>query len=334
MSDRTQPENLNKQCEFEQLEDRRVFSGQTIADVAFEPEVTQAVLGAEVMQQVEVTSESLQAGGISDARYVEQEYGFDGSGQTVAVIDSGIAWDHYALGGGLGTGHRVVGGWDFAENDADPYDDGGAGFHGTHVSGIIGSSDETYRGVGSGVDLVGLRVFDDVGNGKLEWVENALRWVHEHKDDFANPITTVNLSLGTDWNSTNVPEWATLEDEFAQLKADGIFVAVAAGNAFEDYNQAGLSYPAASDYVVPVASHDAQGNISDFSQRANGVLVAPGESIKSTVPDHIFGGRNTNGFAGSTGTSMASPYIAGASSVARQAMEFMGYDEINQDSHL
>lgn len=332
MSESNNSENLNKQCDFEQLEDRRVFSGQSIADIAVETQVTENVLGADSLSQIEVTTASLATDAISDARYVENEYGFDGSGQTVAVIDSGIAWDHYALGGGLGAGHRVVGGWDFAENDADPYDDGGAGFHGTHVSGIIGSSDETYRGVSSGVDLVGLRVFDDAGAGKLEWVESALRWVHEHKDDFENPITTVNLSLGTEWNSSNVPEWATLEDEFAQLKADGIFVSVAAGNAFENYNQAGLSYPAVSEHVVPVASHGADGNLSDFSQRSNRVLVAPGESIKSTVPDHLFGGTQSGAFAGSSGTSMAAPYVAGASSVARQALEFMGYDDINQDA--
>lgn len=332
MSEQSESKQLEKQCEFEHLEDRRVFSGQSIADIALETQVVTTVAGTSLGQTAEVTSSTLATEAVSDAKYVEQQYGFDGQGQTVAVIDSGIAWDHYALGGGLGEGYRVVGGWDFAENDADPYDDGGAGFHGTHVSGIIGSSDETHRGVSSGVDLVGLRVFDDAGNGNIDWVEKALQWVHENKDAFENPITTVNLSLGTEWNSTNVPEWATLEDEFAQLEADGIFVAVAAGNAFQDYNQVGLSYPAASDYVVPVASHGADGTMSDFSQRAQGVLVAPGESIKSTVPDHLFGGTQNGAFAGSTGTSMASPYVAGASTIARQAMEFMGYDEINQDA--
>ena len=74
------------------------------------------------------------------------------------MIDSGIAWDHVALSGGLGTGYRVVGGWDFAENDADPYDDGPSGFHGTHVAGIIGSSNSTYYlmcfllGTGTGLE--------------------------------------------------------------------------------------------------------------------------------------------------------------------------------------
>ena len=72
---------------------------------------------------------------------VRSDFGFTGIGQTVAVIDSGIAYDHLALGGGLGSSYRVVGGWDFTgENDANPYDDGPAGSHGTHVSGIIGAT--------------------------------------------------------------------------------------------------------------------------------------------------------------------------------------------------
>ena len=278
------------------------------------------------------TSATATSSPTTDAANIAAKYGFDGTGQTIAVIDTGIAWDHYALGGSFGEGSKVVGGWDFAENDADPYDDGPSGFHGTHVSGIIGSEDETYRGVSSGVDLVGLRVFDDNGGGNLEWVEQALQWVHDNKDSFENPITTVNLSLGTMWNSTNTPDWAMLEDEFAQLEMDGLFISVAAGNSFEDYNETGLSYPAVSPFVVPVASHGADNTISDFSQRDERVLAAPGESIQSTVPDHLFGGAKTGAFLGASGTSMAAPYVAGASAVLRQAYASIGYENVDQDT--
>jgi subtilisin family serine protease len=311
-----------RRLRFEQFEKRLVMSAQAVASLVPDVEIA----GTEITQQV-VSLESP----TTQAANVAAQYGFDGSGQTVAVIDSGIAWDHYALGGGYGEGNKVVGGWDFAENDDNPYDDGPAGYHGSHIAGIIGSTDDQYKGVSSGVDLVGLRVFDDAGAGDLAWVEQALQWVHDHKDDFANPITTVNLSLGTDWNADTMPEWATLEEEFAQLEADGLFISVAAGNAFGSFGEAGLSYPAVSDYVVPVASHDAQGNISDFSQRNDGVLAAPGESIRSTVPDHLFGGTSEGRFLGSTGTSMSAPYVAGASAVLRQANEFMGVTDVTQD---
>ena len=311
-----------RRLRFEQFEKRLVMSAQAVASVLPEleslaPEVTQEVFS--------LADASTQAANIA------AEYGFDGAGQTVVVIDSGIAFDHYALGGGFGEGYRVVGGYDFAENDDNPYDDGPAGFHGTHVAGIIGSTDEQYQGVSSGVDLVSLRVFDDNGFGDLAWVEQALQWVHENKDSFANPITTVNLSLGTNWNADTVPEWATLEDEFAQLEADGLFISVAAGNAFSSFGETGLSYPAVSEFVVPVASHGADGNLSDFSQRDDRVLVAPGESIRSTVPAHLFGGASQGNFVGSSGTSQAAPYVAGASAILRQANEFAGVTNITQD---
>ena len=101
---------------------------------------------------------------------VRETFGLTGRGQTIAVIDTGIAYDQRALGGGFGVSARVVGGWDVAEQDDDPYDDGPAGFHGTHVAGIIASQDETRPGVASGVDLVSVRVFDDLGAGNLAWV--------------------------------------------------------------------------------------------------------------------------------------------------------------------
>ncbi|MEM9351981.1 MAG: S8 family serine peptidase [Planctomycetota bacterium] len=264
---------------------------------------------------------------------VRNDYGFTGGGQTVAVIDSGIAWDHFALGGGFGSNYRVVGGWDFTENDADPYDDGPEGSHGTHVAGIVGADSGVDNGVAPDVDLVGLRVFDDAGNGYFSWVEDALQWVHDNRNAFENPITAVNLSLGAvGWNSESIPAWANLENEFAQLEADGIFVSVSAGNSFTDYNATGLSYPAASPYVVPVMSVDDSGNLSYFSQRSTRGIAAPGRWITSTVPDYV-GNNNgiTDDYATFSGTSMAAPYVAGASVIIREAMEFVGYTNITQD---
>ncbi|MCH7753158.1 MAG: S8 family serine peptidase, partial [Planctomycetes bacterium] len=266
---------------------------------------------------------------------VRTDFGFSGIGQTVAVIDSGIAYDHIALGGGFGSSYRVVGGWDFTdENDANPYDDGPSGSHGTHVSGIIGATGSTHTGVAPGVDLVGLRVFDDSGAGWFSWVENALQWVHTNRNNFENPITAVNLSLGVaSWNSDTIPGWTTLEDEFAQLEADGIFIAVSAGNSFTTYNETGLSYPAASSYVVPVMSVDDDGSLSYFSQRHTRAIAAPGRTIVSTVPDYV---GNNNGIADDyssfSGTSMAAPYVAGASVIIREAMDFAGYTNITQDT--
>lgn len=326
---------------FELCEVRRMLSGQTLADPAAlaAPELVAESLDLRPVYPTVVSSSapglSTQASPLdtTGVNYVRNTYGFNGAGQTVAVIDTGIAWDHYALGGGFGANYRVVGGWDFAENDANPYDDGPAGFHGTHVAGIIGSTDSRYSGVAPGVDLVALRVFDDQGAGYFDKVEAALRWVHTNRNAFESPITTVNLSIGTSWNSASNPSWAMLEDEFAQLKADGIFISVSAGNSFEQFRAKGLSYPASSSNVVPVASVDASGNLSYFSQRHERVIAAPGENIISTVPDYLYSfDGQTNDFASASGTSMAAPFVAGASTLVRQAFAFAGQSNVNEDT--
>ncbi len=120
-------------------------------------------------------------------------------------------------------------------------------------------------------------------------VESALKWVYDNRNAFENPITTVNLSLGANWNSSVVPSWATLEDELLRLNQAGIVVVASAGNSFQQNPTPGLAYPAASPYVIPVASVDADGSLSGFSQRDARVIAAPGRNVMSTVPDHFWG---------------------------------------------
>jgi hypothetical protein len=317
---------------FEEFEERLALSAQSLTALFGS---SHDRLEANLFQQssADVWAQGNPGAAWTDASYVRANYGLNGAGQTVAIIDSGIAYDHPALGGGFGAGSRVVGGWDFAENDANPYDDAPKGFHGTHVAGIVGANSATYPGLASGVDLVALRVFDDTGNGQFLWIEQSLQWVVQHRNDFRNPITTVNLSVGINWNSDTVPSWANLEDEFAALKNAGVVVTVSAGNFFASYNAPGVSYPAVSPYVIAAASVDANGNLSSFSQRNQKVLAAPGQSIFSTVPDSLYSRDGvTNDYASATGTSTAAPYVAGASVLVRQAMQQAGYTTINQDT--
>ena len=266
---------------------------------------------------------------------VRQTYGLTGVGQTVAVIDTGMAYDHYALGGGLRqptTALSAAG--TLPRTTPTPMTTAPTGGHGTHVAGIVGGNmngSVTDSGVAPGVDLVSLRVFDDNGNSYYSWVDSALQWVHDNRNAFANPITTVNLSLGSDWNASTIPSWATLESSFTQLEADGITITCSAGNSFTTYNSPGLDYPAASPHVIPVMSVDDNGSLSFFSQRSTNAIAAPGHYIISTVPDYL---GNNNGiaddFASYSGTSMASPYIAGASVLVREAMQMTGQTNITE----
>lgn len=270
--------------------------------------------------------------------------GIDGHGQTIAVIDSGIAYDHYAFGengrgGGFGPGYRVVGGWDFAENDADPYDDAPAGYHGSHVAGLTGGiadtiDGNTFRGVAPGADLVALRVFDDAGAGNLGWIEQSLRWVYDNQDSFEFPITTVNLSLGTELTDLN-REYAfgMLEDELQLLYESDILVFAAAGNGQLNLSPGAddLMYPASSPWVSAVGSIDTSGNLSGFSQRADGMFVAEGQRLQSSVPEHVQGYDGyVNDYSSLSGTSMASPQVAAASALVRQAMQQAGVEATSE----
>ncbi len=325
------PRRCARRLRYEYLEDRLVLSSLPCLPQA--PSTSPSSADLEVnLGSASPLASTTETAQLLDA--LRDAYGFDGTGQTVAVIDTGIAYDHIALGAGYGTGHRVVGGWDFTEeNDADPYDDAPAGFHGTHVAGIIGADDADHPGLAPGVDLVALRVFNDWGSGQMAWIEHALQWVHQHRHDFRYPITAVNMSLGTNWNGTQPPIWAAFEDELRVLEEDGITVVAAAGNSFGTYHQVGLTYPAASPYVIPAASVDASGQLSQFSQRDSRVLAAPGEMIVSTVPDYTLGADGiANDWAAATGTSMAAPYVTGASVLVREAMQWVGTTAITPSS--
>src|SRR5258708_1932417 len=82
-------------------------------------------------------------------------YPYRGSGYTIAGLDTGIDYHNVDLGGGFGAGHRVVAGYDFINNRADPMDDNG---HGTHVAGIIGSSNPSSPGIAPDVHFAALKV--------------------------------------------------------------------------------------------------------------------------------------------------------------------------------
>lgn len=288
--------------------------------------------------------ETLATDPFADAAVVREQYSLSGAGQTVAVIDSGIAWNHLAfanqksgpVGGGFGPGHRVIGGWDFAENDADPYDDGPAGYHGTHVAGTLGGASNGYSGIAPSADLVALRVFDDMGRSSLDWIESALRWVIEKRTSFDNPITTVNLSLGAFATDANVP-LTQFDDELQTLREQGVIVFAAAGNSFDATRPDSLAYPASHPLVAAVTSIDASGTLHNFAQRGSGIFAAPGSAVRSSVPDHVLGvDGQIDDFAPSDGTSMATPQLAGASVLVREAMIARGLDPTPEDilSHL
>jgi subtilisin family serine protease len=142
-----------------------------------------------------------------------------GSGETVAVVDTGIDYTHPDLGSGFGAGRNVVGGYDFVNNDADPMDDNG---HGTHVAGII-AGDGTRTGVAPKASLTAYKVLDSSGNGfestVIAGLDAAVSVDNPHRAD------VVNMSLTGP---------STVDDPLEQASEDaihaGVVVVAAAGN--------------------------------------------------------------------------------------------------------
>ncbi len=175
-------------------------------------------------------------------------YGVTGAGLTAAIIDTGINYNHTALGGGFGAGFKVVAGYDFANDDNNPFDTIN---HGSHVAGIVASTDSTYQGIAPDANLAALKVFTDAGEGIFEYLENALQWTLDNHSTYN--ISVVNMSLGDEGNYISNPYTDTaVTEKIEQLYNQNIAVVVAAGNGYADAE--GMSYPAIVPQTVSVGS--------------------------------------------------------------------------------
>jgi subtilisin family serine protease len=207
-----------------------------------------------------------------------------GAGTSVYVIDTGIDPEHPDFGGRAEAAFDASGG--------DGVDKEG---HGTHVAGTVGSDS---HGVAPGADLFGVKVLGDDGSGTYDDVIAGIEWVAEN----AGPNAVANMSLGG-------PASPTVDEAVNALSASGVFVAVAAGNEGQD---TGNTSPGGAEGVVAVAASGADDSAPAFSNHGPAVdIYAPGVDIESTVP----GG----GTEALSGTSMASPHVAGAAALYKEA---------------
>jgi len=142
----------------------------------------------------------------------------DGTGTAIGIIDTGIDYTHPDLGGAKFPNAKVVGGYDFADDDGDPMDVQG---HGTHVAGIA-AADGKVQGVAPKAKLYAYKVFSDQGGGAADGdIIAALdRSVRDR-------CTVVNLSLGTSGGTADTPENEAINNA---VKA-GVVVVAATGNS-------------------------------------------------------------------------------------------------------
>lgn len=218
----------------------------------------------------------------------------------IAIVDTGILLTHPDLTNKIDrdSGNAVIG-TNFVTTTAAPNDDNG---HGTHVAGIAAAQSNNGIGVAgvagwdgvagdtdtTHIKLMPVKVLDSTGSGTVSAVASGVTWAADHG------ANVINLSLGSDYDSV------TLSTAIAYAWNHGCIVVAAAGNSGSSRRE----YPAGDANVISVASSGSTDTLSYFSNYGNWVTVAaPGEQILSTTFD--------GGYGYMTGTSMASPFVAG-----------------------
>ncbi len=267
-----------------------------------------------------VKANLLQSRALVKANVVESNYSLRGNGVGVCVLDTGVRYNHTALV------QAYVGGYDFINNDPNPFDDNG---HGTGVAGVIASNSTFYRGVATKINLLAVKVLNANGSGTMSSLIAGIDWCVTNKNLYN--ISVISMSLGDSGahTPTSNPGYADVALQTA-YNSNIVSVAGSGNNGFLN----AISYPAISPYVISVgASYDDfilpgprtftfgsfsctdnmtyADEVTCFGNRAQFLdLMAPGSQI-STL------GLISNFFS-ADGTSYSAPFVSGTIALMKQ----------------
>lgn len=256
---------------------------------------------------------------------VAWQAGYTGKGVKVAVLDTGVDTRHPDLK------DQVTASRNFT-SAADATDHYG---HGTHVASIVAGtgaafpagSGGKYKGVAPDAEILNGKVLDDTGSGDDSGILAGMEWAA------AQGASIVNLSLG----GTDTPGTDPLEAEVDKLSATkGILFTIAAGND----GPHSIGSPGSADAALTVGAVDKQDKLADFSSTGPRLgdgavkpdVTAPGVDItaaaaKGSVLDQEVG-EKPEGYLTLSGTSMATPHVAGAAAILKQEHPDWGYAEL------
>ncbi len=232
--------------------------------------------------------------------------GYTGADQYVVVIDTGIETAHPFLQGKVALEACFA---DKCPNGQTSMIGPGAArpvhWHGTHVAGIVAGSNSNMRGVAPGAKIIAVNVFDVYGAAYDDDIIKALNWVNTISSQYN--IVAVNMSLGSSqvFRTTCDGYIPAMTDAIKALRDKKIATVISSGNSYA----VGMSAPACITYSVSVAAtmstSDTVTNFSNISEYTT--LAAPGNMINSSS---LMGA-----YRYASGTSMASPHVAGAFAV-------------------
>jgi subtilisin family serine protease len=274
---------------------------------------------------------------VADAR------GFDGSGQTVAVLDTGVDLDHEFLVGTVVDEACFSYGRDCPNGQRTQFGTGAAAhctyayqcFHGTHVSGIVAGENPYRRGVAPGASLIAISIFSRFTGTSCAGGEDpcALAYTsdiaaaldHVLTLSSSRAIAAANLSVGGDLYGDPALCDAgepLLKAAIDNLRAAGIVTVAASGN---DAALSSIAAPGCISSAVSVGATSDTDLVWNLSNTAPFLtLLAPGVSIVSSTPPDVVGQL----YKSFSGTSMAVPHVAGAFALLRQARPAAGVDEM------
>ncbi len=218
-----------------------------------------------------------------------------GNGVVIAVLDTGCQKDHPDLE------DRIIGGRNFTADfngDENNFDDNNG--HGTHVAGTIAASENNQGvlGMAPQAKLLILKVLEGNGSGSIQGIADAIQYAIDWKGANGEKVRIISMSLGGPQGSQE------FHDAIIRAINCGILVVCAAGNTGKQEVQ----FPGAYNEVVGVGAVDLNKKFAYFSTMNNEVdVVAPGVDIISTYPG--------NKYAKLSGTSMATPHVAGAAAL-------------------
>lgn len=225
----------------------------------------------------------------------------------VAVMDTGI-FRHRDFE------NRIIGFADFVNGRKYVYDDNG---HGTHVAGIIAgdgrSSQGKYRGIAPKAVLIGVKVLDNAGNGKIKNVIRGADWIIKNKDYYN--IRVVNISFGTragikqqvSVSTEDETEEEELVEAVERMWDSGLIVVAAAGN--NGPGNGSVTAPGTSKKIITVGAFDDRKYFSGRGPTTE-CVIKPEVVVTGT---NIIACSNMQGrYSSKSGTSMAAPIVSGA----------------------